>query len=301
MRWLFAALLAVSVLVSRALALDWPEGVVVHEGSTSADGQYGIAVPESEKSYDADAANYLANLKTHQLVGKIKTGDYFEHQNHAHLDVTWSDDSRNCVLTYEGRFGFGAVGVLQVKGGGGFTENDLGKHIEKSLQAAVGGDGTASAWFRFRSGNKLAARALIYTGNPKMIEADSKEARFVGTFDLASHKWITSKTQKTNEWDALSSAYGPGGEIVVDPKGDGSTRPGERIVASEEEKATALDENMNAVYAGLRIVLPRDRFAKVRQEQVTWLKQRDAASSAEVKCQLLEARTKALDDLLWQD
>src|SRR5436305_12218195 len=104
MRRLLAVLLALSLPTSHALALDWPEGIVVHDHSTSPDGQYGIAVPESEDNYEADAANYLANLRTHQLVGKINTGEYFERQGHADLDVTCSDDSKQCVLVYEGVF-----------------------------------------------------------------------------------------------------------------------------------------------------------------------------------------------------
>jgi hypothetical protein len=62
-----------------ARAADWPEGYVVHKHSSSPDGQYGIVVPGSEEKSDAeDSTNYLANLNTHQVLGKIADADYFE-------------------------------------------------------------------------------------------------------------------------------------------------------------------------------------------------------------------------------
>ena len=51
----------------------------------------------------------------------------------------------------------------------------------------------------------------------------------------------------------------------------------------------------------LRILLRPERFAKVKAEQIAWLKKRDAAGSVgcQEKCKLLEARVKALQDLAW--
>jgi len=37
----------------------------------------------------------------------------------------------------------------------------------------------------------------------------------------------------------------------------------------------------------------------VKQEQIKWLKQRDAATSMEEKCNLMVARIKTLQELLW--
>jgi len=56
---------------------------------------------------------------------------------------------------------------------------------------------------------------------------------------------------------------------------------------------------MNDVYAAVRSFLPPGRFAKVKQEQIAWLKTRDATQSAEEKSKLTENRIRALQDLLW--
>jgi uncharacterized protein YecT (DUF1311 family) len=56
---------------------------------------------------------------------------------------------------------------------------------------------------------------------------------------------------------------------------------------------------MNDVYDAVRFVLPPDRFARVKQEQIAWLKTRDAAHSAEEKSKLTENRVRVLQNLLW--
>jgi predicted nucleotidyltransferase len=53
------------------------------------------------------------------------------------------------------------------------------------------------------------------------------------------------------------------------------------------------------IYQAVRFVLPTERFAIVKQEQIAWLKKADAASSLKEKCELIEARIKVLRDLLW--
>ena len=183
-----AALLLIS---TAAAAEEWPKGYVVHENSESPDHQFGLLVPGSDPEEasedDSDTANYLANLKTREFVGKLADADYFERQNHRHVNVIWSADSKKCVVEYDGRFGFDTISVLQLKDTG-FQQTDLGLHIDKALTAAVGEQGTGSAWFRFAPNNKLLVRALYYTGNPKLVEENAKQARFAGTFDLISKK-----------------------------------------------------------------------------------------------------------------
>jgi hypothetical protein len=291
------------LLTSTAVAgEDWPEGYVVHENSESPDHQFGLVVPGSEEaSEDSDAANYLANLKTHEFLGKLADADYFERQNHRHLNVIWSADSQACVVEYQGRFGFDTISVLQIKGTG-FQQTDLGGHIEKALGAVVGEEGTGSAWFRFAPNNKLLVRALYFTGNPKLIDENSKQARFAGTLDLISKKWTASEAHKTKHWDALSAIYNEPSAVFIAPDGDESKVPENftgAIVPSEEKRAEALDEDMNEVYKSLRVVLPAARFAKVHEEQVAWLKKRDVAKSVEEKSKLIEERTRALRDLGW--
>ena len=285
-----------------ATASDWPEGYVVHEDSTSPDGQYGIVVPGSGEMSDAEeSTNYLGNLKTHQTLGKIDGADYFERQNHRGLSVTWPPDSKSCVVQYDARFGFDVIALLEIQASG-FTQDDLGKHIEKSLISAAGEEGQGSAFFRFTPGDKLLVRALYYTGNPKLMDEKTKQARFAGTFDLKSKKWIASEAHKTKDWDALSAAYSErvGQDIFVTANsGKAPENFTGTIVSSEEEKAEKLDQAMNNVYDGVRAVLAPGRFSKVHEEQIAWLKKRDAASSAAEKCKLLEARIKALQNLLW--
>src|SRR5207249_7863743 len=71
------------------------------------------------------------------------------------------------------------------------------------------------------------------------------------------------------------------------------------VFRSQEEKLEELDKTLNEVYQAVRSTMPPSRFAKVKQEQVAWLKTRDSAKSAEEKSKLTEGRIKALQDLLW--
>jgi len=293
--WRFVFPAVFLVIGAVAAARDWPEDSVIHEKSTSPDGEYGILVPGSDSA--ADAHNYLAQLKTHGLLGKIQGADYFERQNHRDLYVTWAPDSKTCVVQYDGRFGFDMIALLQLNGSK-IGQIDLGKHIEKSLVSVTHDEGQGSAFFRFVPG-KLLVRALYYTGNPKMIEPSSKLASFGGTFDLKSKKWTSAEAHKITDWDTLHSAYSSGGDIFV---GETSKAPADfigAIVPNEKEKAKVLDEWMNTVYQGVRLVLPPARFAKVREEQKAWLKKRDATAEGADQCALLEERIKALQTLLW--
>ena len=68
---------------------------------------------------------------------------------------------------------------------------------------------------------------------------------------------------------------------------------------SEQEKMDVLDGILNDVCQALRVVTSLNRFAKVKQEQIAWLKTRDAAHSVEDKSKLTESRIRALQNLLW--
>jgi hypothetical protein len=283
-------------------AEDWPKGYVVHKGTESPDGRYGIAVPDLRKSDVGEGAGgYVADLKSHQMVGSITYEDFYsEGANHRDLRAIWAPDSTWCVVVYEGRFGFDAVVILERKGSS-LRETEIGKRIEKTLAAAAGDDGTGSVFFRPGADRRLQVRALYYTGNPKGEDKSARYARFEGTFDLNSRKWTKAEARKTKAWDALEAAYSDYADthLIVSPDGkvpDGFTGA---ILASDKEKADYLDKRMNDVYQGARAVLPPERFEKVKKEQIEWLKTRDAASSEAEKCKLLEARIKALRDLLW--
>ena len=70
---------------------------------------------------------------------------------------------------------------------------------------------------------------------------------------------------------------------------------------SEESKFKYLDERMNDVYKAVHFVLSPPEFAKAKQDQVAWLKKRDANNSVAEKSKLTEERIKVLRQLVWPD
>lgn len=285
---------------------DWPEGYVAKQSTISPDKRFGVIVPShemAEQEFEENYENFLADLKTRQVLGKIEGADYFDRQNHRGLDATWAPDSSACVLIYGGRFGYDHIQLLEIEGAR-FAQTDLGEHIAKVIKASVGEDGTGSAWFRFSSGGKLQVRALDYTGNPKMMDEKTKQTRFAGTFDRATKKWVKAEARRTKDYDVLSDAYAihHGENILVIPNRDQSKVPSEftgAVVDSEEDKEKYLDERMNTVYRAVRALLPAAQFAKVKEEQKAWLKKRDATPASERSALIVE-RTKALEEFLWK-
>src|SRR5204863_518104 len=51
------------------------------------------------------------------------------------------------------------------------------------------------------------------------------------------------------------------------------------VFRSQEEKLEELDKTLNEVYQAVRSTMQPNRFAKVKQEQVAWLKTRDSSRS----------------------
>ena len=238
-------------------------------------------------------------MQTRRTLGEIHGTDYFEGQNHRDLQVIWAPDSTACLLQYEGRYGFDSVFVLELKGDT-FRQVDIGKHIQKTLGALL--DGSIEAYFRFAPNRELKVRALSYTNQKALPDRPNDYGHFQGTFDLKSGKWKDSTAHKTDEYDALQSAYQDNFAKHMIVATDPAKAPESftwSVFSSEEEKADALDKMMNDIYRALRTVLSPDRFAKVKQEQVAWLKTRDAAHSVEEKSKMTESRIKALQDLLW--
>jgi hypothetical protein len=70
-------------LAGCGLGGEWPSGFVVHTGTESSSGRYGILVPPHESESNENAECYLADVQSHRVLGKLKAVDYFEHQNHA--------------------------------------------------------------------------------------------------------------------------------------------------------------------------------------------------------------------------
>ena len=202
-RLLFAVGCFVFLSATKAAAGDWPDGCVVCENTQSPDERYGILVPSMdawEKDESLEETNYLADLKAHQLMGKIRGADYFEHQNHRGLQVTWAPNSTWCIVEYDGRFGFDTISILELKGSG-FVQTDIGKQIDKSLKAAIakqshdpessGGDATPH--FRIGADRKVRVGTVSTTDPKQLNEKGGYYALFHGTFDLRSKKWLMAE------------------------------------------------------------------------------------------------------------
>ncbi len=306
--------LSLNVALSEtAAAVNWPDGYVVYENTASPDGRYGVLVPTMEaweQDESLSEANYLADIKNHRVLGKIDKVDYFEHQNHRGLEVFWAPHSSVCVVENDGRYGADSISVLEINDSS-FTQTEIGKRIQKSLDGAMKKQvpdsemsGYVSPFFRLGTDRKVRVRALS-ENNPKQFDnVKTYYALFQGTYDLAAKKWTVMDARSINveQSDALQSAYQDNFAkhmiVAADPAQAPENFTGS-VFSSEEEKADALDKTMNDVYQAVRYVLSANRFAKVKQEQIEWLKTRDAAHSVEEKSKLTETRIKTLQALLW--
>ena len=296
---LFFGLSLNAALSETAAAVNWPDGYVVYENTASPDGRYGVLVPTMEaweQDESLSEANYLADIKNHRVLGKIDKVDYFEHQNHRGLEVFWAPHSSVCVVENDGRYGADSISVLEINDSS-FAQTEIGDRIQKSLDGVMKKQahapemaGDVSPYFRFGTDRKVRVRALSQN-NPKQFE-DIKTyyALFQGTFDVAAKKWtvIDARSISAEQDDALATAYG---DLEQDLE--------HTTFQNEEDKAESLDQNMNKVYRAAQFILPPARFAAVKKEQIEWLKKRNAAPSTDEKCKLIEARIKALQELVW--
>jgi uncharacterized protein YecT (DUF1311 family) len=281
-----------------AAAIDWPDGYVVYENTASPDGLYGVLVPTMEaweQDESLSQANYLADLKIHRVLGKLDSVDYFEHQNHPSVAAYWAPDSSICVVENDARYGAESISVLQIKDST-FSQTEIGDRIQKSLdnamkkQAHTEMSGDVAPYFRFGTDRKVRVRALSQN-NPKQFEdVKTYYALFQGTFDVAAKKWTVTDARSISaeQDDALETAYGDLEQYLE-----------HTTFENEESKAESLDQTLNKVYRAAQFILPLARFAAVKKEQIEWLKKRDAAPSIGEKCKLIEARIKALQELLW--
>jgi len=286
-------------LFETAAAVNWPDGYVVYENTASPDGRYGVLVPTMEaweQDESLSEANYLADIKNHRVLGKIDKVDYFEHQNHRGLEVFWAPQSSVCVVGNDGRYGADSISVLEINDSS-FVQTEIGDRIQKSLDGAMKKQahapemaGDVSPYFRFGTDRKVRVRALSQN-NPKQFEdVKTYYALFQGTFDVAAKKWTVTDARSISaeQDDALETAYS---DLEQDLE--------HTIYQNEEDKVESLDKKMNKVYSAAQFILPPARFTAVKKEQIEWLKKRNAAPSTEEKCKLMEARIKALQELVW--
>lgn len=296
--FLFGVSLNVALSES-AVAVDWPDGYVVYENTASPDGRYDVLVPTMEaweKDESLSQANYLADLKNHRVLGKIDSADYFEHQNHRGLEAFWAPQSSVCIVENDGRFGADSISVLEINDSS-FAQTEIGDRIQKSLDAAMKKQahdhemaGDVSPYFRFGTDRKVRVRALSQNNPKQFDDVKTYYALFQGAFDVAVKKWsvVDARSITAEQDDALATAYS---DLEQDLE--------HTTFQNEEDKAESLDEKMNKVYRAAQFILPPGRFAAIKSEQIEWLKKRNAASSTDEKCKLMEARIKALQELVW--
>ena len=260
--------------------------------------------------------NVVVSLKEKRVLGRLELDQwdlYFPGRNHHDLQVVWGPAEKGRrfgILDFRLRFTSGAVLVVEMEPS--FTQTDICERVENSLDSVIKKQshnselsGEASFYFRLGPERKIRVRALATT-NPKGFETQKTYcALFQGTFDLQSKQWIASDTRPitSKQYDAFSSAYQDISDLTKHMTVGSKMAPKNLTWSigfpSEKEKAADLDRIMNDVYNAARWLLPADRFAEVKQEQIAWLKTRDAAHSIPEKSKLIEDRTKTLQDLLW--
>ena len=277
------------------MAADWPKGYDVAEDSTSPDQRFALVIPGRDTlgNDDEEKVNYLADVKAHHLLGKIHGADYTWGENHRGLNVWWSSDSARVLLDYEGRYGFDQLMVLEPRPDG-FAQSDLSKFVHGALNAAIARqphgkdlDCFGEVFCRWTPDGKLRLRVLGQT-NPKQLETSpTYSASFQGTYDPKARKWTAVESHPVNDlYDELGALFR-------------TPNFANRSYNREEDRADALDHELNDTYQALKSILPADRFAQVKKDQIAWLKTRDAAATTKAKCELLEARIKALQELAW--
>lgn len=283
-----------------ALGADWPKGFVVQPYTQSADGRFGILVPDAQtygdQGDDSDVPNYLVDISNHRIIGTIADGDYIHNENHRDLWADWNAASTLCVATYDGRFGFGDIQLLELHNDK-FSQVELGAFIHNTLNGVIAreaGDPDAgcdvTCNVRFGEDGKIKFRAVGTTNAKRFEDQKTYGALFGGTYDPAANRWsdVVTRSLPTNLCDTFYDVY----ENPV-------TSPRINESGTDEQNAESLDSVLNDTYAALRFLLPPDQFAKIKAKQIRWLKKRDAITSLADRNKFVEARISTLQDLLW--
>jgi hypothetical protein len=273
----------------------WPEGYSVAEDSISPDGRFGVLLPSREAVGDAEEdtiKNFLVDLPFHRKITAIRGAHYFPGENHRGLHVTWAKDSGWVVVTYEERYGFENITLASMQERG-FPQTDLGRHIQKALDTAIArqtgnpeSSGYGSAYFRSGSGREILVRATALTDPKGLSENGQLYAMFLGTFNSATGKWTRSEAKKIESLDDMTTAFSDDFD-----KGWG--------FGSEENRLSWYDDRLNEAYRALRVLLPPDRFARVKKDQIAWLKRLEATGTNKQKADLIAARIRELRELAW--
>jgi uncharacterized protein YecT (DUF1311 family) len=283
---------------TNAAERKWPEGFELLDGSASPNGRYGLLVPKSGDDADSDSeenkdTNYIVDLNAHRVLGEIPEGTY-AHLRNRQTWVVWSKNSQFATASFSYRAGIDTVLAWQFSGSG-FKQEMIDGPVRKALEGVTKGQkhsiNRLPIYFytRVSDDGKTVMRAFAST--EPFEEESSKDTHasfFQGTYDMKLGRWIgeSARVVSQENYQTMDAAYDN-----EDSHGNETT--------SDDERAKILDDRMNEVYAGLRLLLPAKRFEQIKEEQKTWLVKRDAAGSIKEKNKLVEARIKALDEYLW--
>ncbi len=268
---------------------------MIAENSTSPDGRYGVLLPSHAPDSDDDTqvVNTLVDLQTHARLGVIEKAHYFQPYNHHGLKVQWASDSAWCIVTFEARYGFASITLVELHGAT-CAQTDLGEHIQKSLDAVIARQGKGhrggcgAAHFR-PAGDQLMVRATDQTNPKAFIEEPTWRALFQGTFDLKTKKWTRSEGRKTDldEMTLLDSVFS---DDLED----------NRVFDREADRLKFYDDELNEVYRAIRRLLPVTRFAALKKQQIAWIKTLEAAETDAGKIKLIAERIGELQKLAWE-
>lgn len=296
----FLAVLALfsgfTVFHSASAADGWPDGYELNEETNSPDGRYGILITSRDGADDDEekVLNKLVEIKSHRILGTIKGSHYFSGQNHHGLDVNWGNDNSWCAVNYLGRWGFENVTLIDLKNGA-FKQVEIGAYLQRALGNDISRqskgklkEACGTPNFTDGPGQQIKVRATGFTNPKQFPDQLTLGTLFSGVYDLAAQKWVSSsaRTVDPNKIEDLDYAFD-------------CTTMDDSTFDTQENRFKYYDDHLNQVYRALHYLLPAERFAAVKKEQVVWLKTLEAAGSNDAKCKLMAERIAKLRELAW--
>lgn len=264
---------------------EFPEGFAPGRGLSSPNGQYGILLPDDEHISDDPKAtvNYLADLRAERVLKRLVGCYYWSHSAHRTLTATWSENSQRALVEMGERYGFSELVLVEIQAGK-VRQTKLGEAVRRVMEAAVTPATVyATTYGRFTDG-LLHLYALGSTNPRNLGEEGSQVVLFEGRYSVIQHRWVTQTGRVISSELEADLAY------ALQP-----------MVEVEEGKGTGevWDACLNRVYRGLQAVLPVERFARVKREQLAWLAKRDGETDVAVRGELVRRRVVELQALFW--
>jgi len=294
--WIFLLMVA---LCSISKGEDWlPKNYVIYGRSISPDQRFGVLVPNREGFvYDEnEEKNYLADLKSHCLIGAISDACFWDPGQHVGLSVDWSKDSKFVILTYDSRFGVHSISALTINAEGtGFHQVRIDETMQHALDqitraASKNPEEEAEAGTMYAIQDRKIHVCASGTNNPKEYDhVASFYCFFRGTYDLDQEKWISTESRSltNSEFNDIGTLIG----FTPDPN---------VFYKGLEYRMQFLDSNLNEIYRALKILTSAEKFQQLRISQIAWLKKRDQISDMHAKNQFVLARIQELVSMkLW--